>query len=81
MGNSRRSPTGQAGDKAHEERAIRVDELVVAGGDHDGADTWHRISAAVDQLANQHAARTAALIGTDPQQPPAPPALAGESHA
>jgi hypothetical protein len=31
--------------------AIRVDELAAAG-DHDGADTWHRLSAAVVQLAN-----------------------------
>jgi hypothetical protein len=39
------------GDKAFEESAIRVDELAAAG-DHDGADTWRRISAAVVQLAN-----------------------------
>ena len=30
---------------------LRVDELTAAG-DHDGADTWRRISAAVVQLAN-----------------------------
>jgi hypothetical protein len=39
------------GDKALEESATRADELAAAG-DHDGADTWRRISAAVMQLAN-----------------------------
>ena len=39
------------GEKALEESSTRVDELTAAG-DHDGADTWRRISAAVDQLAN-----------------------------
>ena len=39
------------GDKALEESSTRVDELTVAG-DHDGADTWRRIAAAVEQLAN-----------------------------
>jgi hypothetical protein len=39
------------GNKAREERRTRVDELTAAG-DHDGADTWRRISAAVVQLAN-----------------------------
>jgi hypothetical protein len=39
------------GDKALEESSTRVDELTAAG-DHDGADTWRRISAAVAQLAN-----------------------------
>ena len=39
------------GDKALEESSTRVDELTTAG-DHDGADTWRRISAAVAQLAN-----------------------------
>jgi hypothetical protein len=39
------------GDKALEESSTRVDELTAAG-DHDGADTWRRISAAVVQLAN-----------------------------
>jgi hypothetical protein len=39
------------GDKALEESTMRVDELA-AEGDHDGADTWRRISAAVIQLAN-----------------------------
>jgi hypothetical protein len=38
------------GDKALEESSTRVDELTAAG-DHDGADTWRRISAAVAQLA------------------------------
>jgi hypothetical protein len=40
------------GDKALEESSTRVDELTAAG-DHDGADTWRRISAAVAQLANR----------------------------
>ena len=39
------------GDKALEQSDRRVDELTAAG-DHDGADTWRRISAAVVQLAN-----------------------------
>jgi hypothetical protein len=39
------------GDKALEESTMRVDELA-AEGDHDGVDTWRRISAAVIQLAN-----------------------------
>lgn len=38
-------------DKALEEASTRVDELTAAG-DHDGADIWRRISAAVVQLAN-----------------------------
>jgi hypothetical protein len=40
------------GDKALEETVHRADELA-ADGDHDGADTWRRISTAVEQLANQ----------------------------
>ena len=39
------------GDKALEQSDRRVDELTAAG-DHDGADTWRRITAAVVQLAN-----------------------------
>jgi hypothetical protein len=39
------------GHKALEESAIRADELAAAG-DHDGAATWRRITAAVEQLAN-----------------------------
>jgi hypothetical protein len=39
------------GEKALEESAVRVDELV-ADGDHDDAVTWRRISDAVGQLAN-----------------------------
>jgi hypothetical protein len=39
------------GYKAFEESAIRVNELAAAQ-DHDGADTWRRISAAFVQLAN-----------------------------
>jgi hypothetical protein len=39
------------GDKALEQSDLRVDELTAAG-DHDGADTWRRITAAVAQLAN-----------------------------
>jgi hypothetical protein len=39
------------GDKALEQSAMRVHELA-ADGDHDGADTWRRITAAVEQLAN-----------------------------
>ena len=38
------------GDKALEESATRVDELTAAG-DHNGAATWRRITAAVGQLA------------------------------
>jgi hypothetical protein len=39
------------GDKALEQTATRAHELA-ADGDHDGADTWRRITAAVEQLAN-----------------------------
>jgi len=39
------------GEKALEQSATRADELA-ADGDHDGADTWRRITAAVVQLAN-----------------------------
>ena len=39
------------GDKALEESRTRVDQLA-ADGDHDGADTWRRITSAVEQLAN-----------------------------
>jgi hypothetical protein len=39
------------GDKALEQSAARADELALAG-DVDGADTWRRITAAVEQLAN-----------------------------
>jgi len=39
------------GDKALEQSDLRVDELTAAG-DHDGADTWRRITTAVEQLAN-----------------------------
>jgi hypothetical protein len=39
------------GEKALEESATRVDELA-SDDDHDGADTWRRITAAVEQLAN-----------------------------
>ena len=39
------------GEKALEQSATRADELA-ADGDHDGADTWRRIIAAVEQLAN-----------------------------
>jgi hypothetical protein len=38
-------------DKALEESAARADELAAAG-DHDSADTWLRITATVEQLAN-----------------------------
>jgi len=37
------------GDKALEQTITRADELA-ADGDHDGADTWRRIT--VEQLAN-----------------------------
>jgi hypothetical protein len=40
------------GEKALEESSTHVDELTAAG-DHNGADTWRRISAAVVQLANK----------------------------
>jgi hypothetical protein len=39
------------GDKALEQSITRADELA-ADGDHAGADTWRRIIAAVEQLAN-----------------------------
>ena len=39
------------GDKALEQSDRRVDELTAAG-DHDGADTWRRITRAVEQLAS-----------------------------
>ena len=39
------------GEKAFEASSTRADELA-ADGDHDGASTWRRISAAVEQLAN-----------------------------
>jgi hypothetical protein len=39
------------GEKALDESATRADE-VAAGGDHDGAATWRRITAAVIELAN-----------------------------
>jgi len=39
------------GDKALEQSATRADELA-ADGDPDGANTWRRITAAVEQLAN-----------------------------
>jgi hypothetical protein len=38
------------GDKALEQSDRRVE--LTAAGDHDGADTWRRITAAVVQLAN-----------------------------
>jgi hypothetical protein len=38
-------------EKALEQSDLRVDELTAAG-DHDGADTWRWISAAVVQLTN-----------------------------
>ena len=40
------------GDKALEESATRADELTAAGDDN-GAAVWHRITAAVAQLANK----------------------------
>jgi hypothetical protein len=39
------------GEKAIEQSRTRADELA-ADGDHDGADTWRRIAAAVVELAN-----------------------------
>jgi hypothetical protein len=39
------------GDEALEQSITRVDELA-ADGDYAGADTWRRITAAVEQLAN-----------------------------
>jgi hypothetical protein len=39
------------GDKALEQSATRAVELA-GDGDHDGADTWRRITSAVEQLAN-----------------------------
>jgi hypothetical protein len=40
------------GDKALEESVARAEELAVQE-DHNGAAVWRRITAAVDQLANQ----------------------------
>jgi hypothetical protein len=40
------------GDNALEESAARVDELALTGDD-EGAATWRRIMAAVEQLANK----------------------------
>jgi hypothetical protein len=39
------------GEKAFEASSTRAEELA-ADGDHDGASMWRRISAAVEQLAN-----------------------------
>jgi hypothetical protein len=39
------------GEKAFEESSMRADEFA-ADGDRDGASTWRRITAAVEQLAN-----------------------------
>jgi hypothetical protein len=39
------------GDRALEQSRNRIDELT-ADGDHDGVDTWRRITTAVEQLAN-----------------------------
>jgi hypothetical protein len=39
------------GDKALEQSRTRIDELA-ADVDHDGVDTWRRITTAVEQLAN-----------------------------
>ena len=39
------------GDKALEQSRTRIDELA-ADGDYDGADTWRRITTAVEQLVN-----------------------------
>ena len=39
------------GEKAIEQSHTRIDELT-ADGDHDSADTWRRISAAVVEFAN-----------------------------
>jgi hypothetical protein len=40
------------GDKAFEESTIRADEFA-ADGDGNGAATWRRITAAVEQFANE----------------------------
>jgi hypothetical protein len=39
------------GEKAFDASSMRADELA-ADGDRDGASTWRRITAAVEQLAN-----------------------------
>ena len=41
----------RCGDKALEQSSARANELT-GDGDHDAADTWHRITTAVAQLAN-----------------------------
>jgi hypothetical protein len=65
------------GEKALEESATHADELAT-DGDHDGAVTWRRITAAVGQLANTTTARAGALIGTDPKQRPNPMASSAD---
>ncbi len=39
------------GDKALKQSRTRIDDLA-GDGDHDGADTWRRITTAVEQLTN-----------------------------
>ena len=39
------------GDKALEQSRTRIDELA-SDDDHDGTDTWRRITTAVEQLAS-----------------------------
>jgi hypothetical protein len=67
------------GDKALGVSDIRADELATAG-DHDGAANLAPNYGCRRAARERRPARTAPLIGTDPQRPP-PPALAGESHA
>ena len=40
------------GEKALEQSTMRANDLA-ADGDHDGANTWRRITVAVEQLANK----------------------------
>jgi hypothetical protein len=51
------------GDKALEQSRTRIDELA-ADGDHDGADTWRRITTAVEQLANKARSNETLGFGT-----------------
>jgi hypothetical protein len=55
------------GEKAFEESSTRADELA-ADGDHDGASTWRRITAAVEQLATNPVAAASPELGTSRAQ-------------
>ena len=56
------------GGKALEEGAARADELA-ATGDEDGTVTWHQITAAVQQLANNTPTRPLHQVAQITQPP------------